>query len=479
MAPALKVLSLRLPGRTVRLGILGGRSGVAIGELGSSFPKLAADAETMRWRSLLEGARVVGIAKRNDALPGRCFQLSLIRAKEFLHVIANGGGITLTSLHSTRAEDDPREMLGGDDSLDPCHEVRSVTTSEGPALTAVMNEAATRYFEGLRAERTRALTRAIDRAIRKSTRRIEAISGDLAKIGEADRLIETAKLLASNASGKNSTEWAGGLAVQGSKQAGWHRRGAKEVVVVDWSSGEPREVTVALDPSRTPKEEADTLFRRAKRMKRGLPVATARLALATDKHQALVSLRALALASETDQETQALERRALMAGVEGVGGVGGRGIGSEREGEASRRPTSLKKSAPNTLDRKPYRVFASGARTIFVGRSAKDNDALTTVIARPHDLWLHALGTTGAHVIVKLEKNEACPPDLLVDAAHLAAHFSDNRGELVVDVQYVARRYVRKPRGTAAGSVVVERGKVMVLRLEPARVTRLLSAEIP
>jgi predicted ribosome quality control (RQC) complex YloA/Tae2 family protein len=98
-------------------------------------------------------------------------------------------------------------------------------------------------------------------------------------------------------------------------------------------------------------------------------------------------------------------------------------------------------------------------------------------VARPHDLWLHAKGRTGAHVIVPLDKGRPCPSDLLVDAAHLAAHFSEARGEGVVEIQHTPRRYLRKPRGSAPGLCVVDREKVTVLRVEPERVSRLLSGE--
>jgi predicted ribosome quality control (RQC) complex YloA/Tae2 family protein len=126
----------------------------------------------------------------------------------------------------------------------------------------------------------------------------------------------------------------------------------------------------------------------------------------------------------------------------------------------------------------PYRTFvgASGA-TILVGRGAADNDALTLHVARAHDLWLHAKDRQGAHVVVPLDRGASCPPDLLVEAAHLAAHFSDARDERVVDVQYTPRRYLRKPKGSAPGLVIVDREKVLVLRREDATLQRLLEAE--
>ena len=126
----------------------------------------------------------------------------------------------------------------------------------------------------------------------------------------------------------------------------------------------------------------------------------------------------------------------------------------------------------------PYRTFlsTSGAR-ILVGRSAEKNDALTFHVARPHDLWLHAKNRTGSHVIVPLDKKGSCPGDVLVDAAHLAAHFSETRGEAVTEVQYTPRRYLRKPRGSAPGLVVVDREKVLLLRREDDRLRALLERE--
>ena len=126
----------------------------------------------------------------------------------------------------------------------------------------------------------------------------------------------------------------------------------------------------------------------------------------------------------------------------------------------------------------PYRTFlsSSGAR-LLVGRGADRNDDLTFHVARPHDLWLHAKNRAGAHVVVPLDRGASCPADLLVDAAHLAAHFSEARDEAVVEVQYTPRRHLRKPRGSAPGLVVVDREKVLVLRREDARIRALLDRE--
>ena len=79
--------------------------------------------------------------------------------------------------------------------------------------------------------------------------------------------------------------------------------------------------------------------------------------------------------------------------------------------------------------------------------------------------------------VVPMQRDEACPEDLLVDAAHLAVHFSAARAEPVVEVSYTSKRYVRKPRGAAPGKVTLEREKVIAVHMEPERIKRLLGCE--
>jgi predicted ribosome quality control (RQC) complex YloA/Tae2 family protein len=65
----------------------------------------------------------------------------------------------------------------------------------------------------------------------------------------------------------------------------------------------------------------------------------------------------------------------------------------------------------------------------------------------------------------------------LLDAAQLALHFSDARGEASAEVTHTERRYVRKPKGSAPGAVTLDREKVLLLRSEPERLKRLLASE--
>ncbi|HSJ63208.1 MAG TPA: NFACT RNA binding domain-containing protein, partial [Gemmatimonadaceae bacterium] len=115
--------------------------------------------------------------------------------------------------------------------------------------------------------------------------------------------------------------------------------------------------------------------------------------------------------------------------------------------------------------RRSYKRFTSGGGLeIRVGRSAKDNDALTFHDSSPDDVWLHARGASGSHVVLRWTRAERPPAADLEEAALLAAWHSRARGSTVVPVDWTRRRYVRKPRGAAPGSVMVARAETVFVR---------------
>jgi predicted ribosome quality control (RQC) complex YloA/Tae2 family protein len=110
----------------------------------------------------------------------------------------------------------------------------------------------------------------------------------------------------------------------------------------------------------------------------------------------------------------------------------------------------------------------------MVGRGAAENDQLTVRVAKGNDLWLHVRGRTGAHVVLRLPRGGAPDQESLIDAAHLAAWFSDARGESAPEVVYTRAKHVRKVKGAAPGAVTYSQERGLALRVEPARVERLL-----
>ncbi len=122
----------------------------------------------------------------------------------------------------------------------------------------------------------------------------------------------------------------------------------------------------------------------------------------------------------------------------------------------------------------PYRQFYSqDGKIILVGKTAKDNDTVTFKVSKPDDLWLHARGTPGSHVVIKLEKKQQVPPETLKDAVTLALFYSNLRKSGKGEVIYTLRKNVRKPKGAKPGSVTVTQEKSSWAFVDQARLNRL------
>ncbi len=290
-----------------------------------------------------------------------------------------------------------------------------------------------------------ALIRELSRAVTRFDKRTKAVRADLAKIAEAEQIgARAAWLLAAAAKAK---------------------RGAKVLSVSDWSSGEEKIMEVPLDPAKSPREQVEAMFARAKRLRSGRPVAERRLADAAALSEMLRAL--IVEANAIDLEAQDAEDR-----IEQI---------HARATTAAPREIRVhvpRGGQPQQTRSLAYRSFRGAADAkILVGRGASQNDELTFQVAKPFHAWLHARGDAGAHVVVMIKKGAELTAEQLVDAAHLAAHFSKARGEALVDVAYTYRRYVRKPRKSPPGMVMVEKEKVVTLRVEPERLAKLLATE--
>ncbi|HEY0738029.1 MAG TPA: NFACT RNA binding domain-containing protein, partial [Herpetosiphonaceae bacterium] len=101
----------------------------------------------------------------------------------------------------------------------------------------------------------------------------------------------------------------------------------------------------------------------------------------------------------------------------------------------------------------PLRLRSSDGLTIFVGRSAGQNEEVTFRLARPDDLWLHVRDVPGAHVVIQSE--DAPPNRTIEEAAGLAVYFSAARGSTSAEVTLTQRRHVRKIPGGPPGLVSV------------------------
>jgi predicted ribosome quality control (RQC) complex YloA/Tae2 family protein len=138
------------------------------------------------------------------------------------------------------------------------------------------------------------------------------------------------------------------------------------------------------------------------------------------------------------------------------------------------RSKSGQRSSANDQRRGPFRRFTStDGLPIFVGRNARENDELTFGLAKSEDLWLHARGAPGSHVVVRLEKATDPPPETLRDAATLALLYSDLKKSGKGEVIYTRRKWVKKAKGQAPGAVTITQDKSLQVSLDKARLDAL------
>ena len=217
----------------------------------------------------------------------------------------------------------------------------------------------------------------------------------------------------------------------------------RETITIPDLLGDGEPVTVPLDPRLTGVENAERYYDRARRTRAARTHAESRWESAQADAERAASLLARLEAAERLPELEALLKEEGDALQQILGGAAG--------GEEAL----------------PYHRFEVRGWEVRVGKNARSNAALTTRHAGPHDLWLHARGVPGSHVVIRRPSRTAAVPAPVVEAAaRLAAHFSKARTQPLAPVTVTERKYVRPVKGGPPGLVRVDREDVVMV--EPA-----------
>ncbi|MGI8555130.1 MAG: Rqc2 family fibronectin-binding protein [Pyrinomonadaceae bacterium] len=137
---------------------------------------------------------------------------------------------------------------------------------------------------------------------------------------------------------------------------------------------------------------------------------------------------------------------------------------NEISGTSPKDKTSKTKTKRAEIFRGARCFRSSDGFEILVGKASKDNDYLTFRIAKANDLWLHAADYGGSHVVVKTPNRAAeIPPQTLIEAAELAAFFSQAKNQPKAAVNYTLKKFVNKPKGAGAGLVSLSSFKTILV----------------
>lgn len=312
---------------------------------------------------------------------------------------------------------------------------------EGEAFS--MSRAIEAHYTPLSIEREgkearREASRLLAQARRRAESALEKVEREAARAQDADELLRMGELL--------------------KPMLGRIERGRSWVEATEYRESGPTSVRIPLRPELSPRENLERYFKEYRRM----VAARARIAQRREELEAAreraLELQARLEAAETPEAIEEVRAEARSLGRRGA-----------REAAAPGRARS---------ERLPYRRFRSATgKAILVGRGARDNDALTFRVAKGRDLWLHARGLPGAHVVVPLDRGQAADSETFLDACALAAHFSRARDEAVTEIASTQVKHLRKPRGGAPGAALLTQEKTTLYRRDLDRIERLLRSE--
>jgi predicted ribosome quality control (RQC) complex YloA/Tae2 family protein len=216
------------------------------------------------------------------------------------------------------------------------------------------------------------------------------------------------------------------------------KREGHRVTLVDYFAQDAGPVEVEIDEHSTLPEEAERRFALYSRSKRAVKQITSRLETIRTESEAVNSQSKALEQIIVERDEAALER-----------------FTEKKTAPSTRaRGSKAEKKIPGTRS-----YLSSDGFEILVGRTARDNDYLTFKVAKPNDLWLHTGDYSGSHVVVRNATRKDVPHRTLIEAAQLAAQFSQARKDPKVDVHYTQRKFVSKPKGAVPGLVRLTRFK--------------------
>ena len=122
----------------------------------------------------------------------------------------------------------------------------------------------------------------------------------------------------------------------------------------------------------------------------------------------------------------------------------------------------------------PFHYISSDGYDIYVGKNNLQNDELTFKVASGNDWWFHAKGIPGSHVIVK-SGNDDLPDRTFEEAARLAAYYSKGRDSEKLEVDYIQKKFIKKPAAARPGFVIYHTNYSMMIAPDVSGITLVSS----
>ena len=207
--------------------------------------------------------------------------------------------------------------------------------------------------------------------------------------------------------------------------------GAKSLDVLNYYTNE--DLTIPLDPQLTALENAKKYFDKYGKLKRTFEAVSELLKETGDEVDHLDSISTALDIALSEEDLVEIKEELMEYGY----------IKKRHPGGKKPKITS-----------KPFHYISSDGYHMYVGKNNFQNEELTFKFATGNDWWFHAKGVPGSHVIVKTEGADDMPDATFEEAGRLAAYYSQSRENEKVEIDYIQKKQIKKPKGGKPGFVV-------------------------
>ena len=207
--------------------------------------------------------------------------------------------------------------------------------------------------------------------------------------------------------------------------------GAKSLDVLNYYTNE--DLTIPLDPQLTALENAKKYFDKYGKLKRTYEAVSELLKETGDEVDHLDSISTALDIALSEEDLVEIKEELMEYGY----------IKKRHPGGKKPKITS-----------KPFHYISSDGYHMYVGKNNFQNEELTFKFATGNDWWFHAKGVPGSHVIVKTEGADDMPDATFEEAGRLAAYYSQSRENEKVEIDYIQKKQIKKPKGGKPGFVV-------------------------
>jgi len=215
-------------------------------------------------------------------------------------------------------------------------------------------------------------------------------------------------------------------------------QGDSEVTVIDYYDPDQNELTIELNPNKSPSENAQNFYKSYNKLKTSKQMMEREIIKTEEEITYLDQLlQQMEVASAEDIEEIREELR--------------------EEGYIKKQRTKKKyKNKPKKPV--PEEYAATDGTPILVGKNNKQNEYVTMKLGARDDIWLHTKDIPGSHVVIRTKEPSE---ETLLEAAQLAAYFSKSQHSSSVPVDYTKIRHVKKPNGAKPGFVTYDQQKTL------------------